>query len=555
MKKILLLLTAAFAVNAFGEISEPRLMFGEALSGISPDGNWVAGQIADGSVIIRNLATDERWIHLSDGGNKNYYVGHGLPVSNIGVVVGATNTYNAAYWENGRWKELPTPHPGWIRNAVSITADGGIICGGIGGAEMADDTESTMLLPALWYRQEDGSYSDPVMLPHPKEDLTGRPPQYITTFTMSADGKTVGGQLMDYYGGVCEPIVYRCDENGEWSYTLLGRDLLNPKNIEFPEWPGSLPDDILMPTQEWFMTQEQIDAFVNAFNDWNNIGEPPRYEDFMTEEQIEAYRKAMQEYLDIALPWSEKYEAFMALYRNYVRSGVSFGFNNGRISPDGRYFVMTASGLNNVGSYGGGSMPVVFDLITGEYTILRSDHSININYISEDYTLLGFTGAAKDVGTRKAYVYPQMQPGGIALEDYMKQINPDIYDWMEDHLLQDIIIGLGSETLYETELMFSTGIPTATPDLKYILTNNITWSWLDDPGEDYVSVLIPTQGTSKVNEVALEIDAVEYEVYDLNGRKVMTTRSKDETASLDKGIYLIKEKDKTGNWKTYKIAK
>lgn len=555
MKKILLLLTAVCAVNAFGEETEPRMWFGEAMSGISPDGNWIAGQIADGSVIIRNLSTGDEWLHFSDGGNRNYYVGHGLPVSNIGVVAGSTTTSNAAYWENGVWTVLPTPNPGTISNAVSITPDGGIICGGVGQAPMGGDTESTMMHPALWYRQENGRYSDPVVLPHPDLDLTGRAPQYITAIAISDDGKTVAGQLMDYFGGCCEPLIYQCDENGDWSYTLLGRELLNPTDIVFPEWPGGLDDEILMPTQEWYMTPEQIEAFVEAFNEWDNTGEPPRYEDFMTPEAIEEYQKAMREYLEILLPWQEKFNNFMDIYRQYLSRAASFGFNNGRLSPDGRYYVTTAGGVRPDGSSRSGRYPVIFDTSTGGYTILDSDRAVSVNYVASDYTILANMGGGGDTGTIKAYVFPQMQPGGMFLEDWIREINPELYDWMEGKLYQDVIVGIDANDMYQTELMMCTGIPVGTPDMKYILTNNFTSSWLDDPGQDFVSVLLPTLYTSKVNEVALDLETVEYEVYDLNGRKLMTTRSKDETDTLCKGIYLIREKDKTGNWKTNKIAK
>lgn len=564
MKKLLLFLSSAMALSGFAAVSEPQLWFGEAMSGISPDGNWIAGQIADGSVIIRNLSTDQYWVYYSDGGNRNYYVGHGVPVSDIGVIAGATTTSNAAYWENGQWTVLPTPNPGTVSNAVSITPDGGIICGGVGQAPMGGDTETTMMHPALWYRQENGKYSDPVVLPHPNLDLTGRAPQYITAIAISDDGKTVAGQIMDYFGGCCEPLIYQCDENGEWSYTLLGRDLLNPTNIEFPEWPGGLDDDILMPTQEWYMTPEQIEAFVEAFNAWDNTGEPPHYEDFMTPEVIEEYQKDMKEYLEIYLPWQEKFNTFMDIYRQYLARAASFGFNNGRLSPDGKYYVTTAGGVRPQGSSRNGTFPVIFDTETGEYTILNSNRTVSVNYVAADYTILANMGGGGDTGTIKAYVFPQMQPGGMLLEDWIEEINPDLFDWMEQKLYQDVIVGIDSNDVYVTELMFCTGIPTGTPDLKYILTNNYTSSWLDDPGQDFVSVLLPTglgasvggddeEDKNAVNEIFVGEEVVSYEVFDLTGRLVLSARSLGDLDAL-KGIYIVKASTSEGKALTSKVV-
>lgn len=558
MKKSLLFLSASIALASYAGTTEPQIWFGEAMSGISPDGNWIAGLIADGSVIIRELSTGDEWLYISDGGNRNYYVGHGLPVSNNGVVVGSTTTSNAAYWENGKWTVLPTPDPGLISNAVSITPDGGIICGGIGVAPMAADTESTMMFPALWFRQSNGKYGDPFVLPHPDLDITGRVPQYITAIAISEDGKTVAGQLMDYAGGACEPIIYTCSADGEWSYTLLGRDLLNPTGIKFPEWPGSLDDDILMPTQEWYMTPEQIEAFVEAFNEWDNTGTPPRYEDFMTPEAIEEYQKDMKEYLEILLPWQEKFNTFMDVYRQYLGRSASFGFNNGRLSPDGKYYVTTAGGVTPDGSSRNGRYPVIFDTTTGNYSVLNSNYAVNVNYVASDYTILGSrTDGGGDTGTIRAYIFPQMEPGGMFIEEWMKEKNPAVYDWMEQKLYQDVIVGVGTVTEYEIEPMFCTGIPVGTPDMKYILTNNFTSSWLDDPGQDYVSVLltteyIPSSGDNAVNEILAGKEYVSFEIYDLSGKLILTTGSMNGL-NIQEGIYIVKAHAADGETASYKI--
>lgn len=545
-----------FLSAAAADADEPQRIFGEALSGVSADGTWVAGQIEDGSVIIRNLATDEVWTYFAAGLN-NYYIGYGSPVSNIGVVAGATTTSNAAYWENGKWTLLPVPNRDFISNAVSVTPDGSIICGGVGMAGMGTDTESTMLFPALWYRQADGTYSDPLILPHPDRDLTGRAPQYISAIAISDDGKTVAGEITDYFGAVTEPLVYICDNEANWTCRRLGVEMLNPSGIVFPEWPGGLDDDILMPTQEWYMTPEQIQAFIDAFNDWDNTGDPPRYEDFMTPEQIAEYQEAMQEYLEVFLPWQEDYNNFMQVYMQYARQAASFARNGSRLSPDGKLFVT-----------GSGGRPVIFNLDNDEVTLLRSNQRTSVTCITADYSILAYVSAAgADIGTYKAYIYPQMAEGGMLLEDYIRELNPDLYDWMEEYLLQEVIIGLNADDSFATQEMLCTGIPVATPDLAMIVTNNSTASWLDTPTEDYVSVLLPMDysesGENAVEGIMAEGAWKGATVYSLEGNTVCVLEycaslpELTETLKamrLAHGVYVAKTKLADGTSKAFKIS-
>ena len=550
MKRHIAITTLCIALSAgayaASAVQDPTMIYGEALSGVSPDGQWVAGQITDGSVIIRNLATGEFWADFASGLN-NYYVGYGSPVSNIGVVAGSTTTSNAAYWEKGKWTLLPVPNRQYICNAVSITPDGSIICGGVGMAQVGADTESTMLFPALWYRQEDGTYGDPLILPHPELDLTGRAPQYISAIAVSDDGKTVAGEITDYFGARTEPIAYTCDANRNWTFRRLGTEMLNPNGIVFPEWPGGLDDDILMPTQEWYMTPEQIEAFVEAFNEWDNTGEPPRYEDFMTPEQIAEYRAALKEYYDIVAPWAEKYNEFMEVYMRYLNQGSSFGRNQIRLSPDGKICVTSSGGR-----------PVVFNLETGETTVLQTQRPTAITCVTADYSILAYISAkGADLGTYKAYIYPQMQEGGMALEDYLKGVSPDLYEWMESHLYQDVIVGLNADGTLATETMMCTGIPVATPDMGIIVTNNSTASWIDDPGEEYLSLVLPTGLNNTENNAVEEIvenkDCEGMSVYDLAGTLVATGKTLD-TDALAKGVYIVVKRYGDGTYSTSKIC-
>lgn len=570
MKKLLIPLCLLVSINSIGSILDaPKLIEGELIQNISPNGEWIASQVADGSVAITNLISGKFWVSESDHGDRNYYIGLGNAVSNNGTVVGSTTTSNAAYWENGEWNVLNTPNAGYISNATSITPDGNIICGGVGVAPFSADTETPMLYPALWYRQPDNTFGEPFILPHPELDLTSRAPQYITAISISEDGKTVGGQIMDYTGACVEPIVYQCNDKGNWSFTRLGEGLINPNNIEFPEWPGALDDNILLPSQEWFMTEEQIESFVDAFNDWDNTGQPPRYEDFMTSGQIEEYQKALKEYYNILNEWSVKFEYFMDVYRQYLREGSSFYFNNGFISTDGKYYVSTANcSLEGVV----GVYPIIFNLADYSYKILETNYPVVVSYLSADYTILSYIPGGSDIGTYKAVIFPQMYPGGILLEDYVQEKNTSLYNWMIETLTHDVITGPGINTVYSTEEMVCTGIPTATPNLEIIATGNSTYSWNDYfGGEEFVSILLPMKYMedtgvdvissdneipfiiNKENEIEVTRFLCSMNIYELSGRKVFskTNINGKVCTKLPLGIYIIKVID--ANSKIYSL--
>lgn len=581
MKKFLLTLavaTATMAVNA-NDIA-PIAFEGEALSSVSPSGQWVCGQIADGSVVIHNLETGEVWPYLSDGITLNYYVGLGNAVSNTGVVIGATKTDNACYWENGKWYELRVPNPQFISNTGSITPDGNVICGGVGRANFGIDADDLMLAPAVWYRQDNGTYGNAVLLPHPDLDYTGRVPQYITAICISDDGKTVAGQIRDFTGYMHEPIVYQCDDEGNWTYKLLARELLNPNNVQFPEWPGELPDDVLMPSQEWYMTPEQIAAFVEANNKWYEDGMPdgkmPTYEQFMTPEQIAEYRAAMKEFQEIYIPWQANFDNFMEAYMEYAGTGTSFLFNNVRMSPDGKYYVSTADYLldpSRPASSRYNVSPIVIEIETDDVTYLNPRGTLYVNGVTSDYTVYANSPGGGDTGTYQTYVYPQMSTNPVSLYDYVYDLNPVMGEWMEDNMLHDVIMGLNSSGGFITEEMLCTGVGVATPDQKYILTNNTTYSWFDyNGGAEFMSYLFSPDYLAGVEEIGA---AAEYslkaigggmlkvtgsfatvEVYGLAGEKVFSVANPGDAINtgLGNGIYVVRGVDAEGQVHTLKTV-
>lgn len=553
----LITLVAALSITAMGR--EPVMYEDVALSSVSPNGIWAAGQVSEGMIAILNMETGKQWRYSSNGGSINYFLGIGNVISNDGTVIGATRTDDAAYWKDGKWTTLQVPHPEFVNNTGSITPDGSVICGGIGLATMASDADDVMLGPAVWYRQDDGSYGMAVPLPHPMTDFTGRLPQYVTAIAISDDGKTVGGKIVDYTGYVSQPIIYTCDDNGEWTYTVFGEDLINPRNTQFPEWPGDLDEDILMPTPEWYMTPEQLEAFMEAFEEWDNTGTPPLYQDFMTPEQIAEYNAAMKEYIAIVGPWQEKFNAFMDVYYSIIRNSSTFAYNNERISPDGKYYLTTVQMRGSSSAGRSGSMPLLYDIKAGTYETFPSSLHLTTSGITADYSILAYTPASgMDTGTRKGYIFPKMAAEPISIYDYLSANNPDLGVWMTDNMTHEIALGLDDNYELVTEVMLSTGIPIATPDLSLVITYNSTLSWWDYFGPELISFVMPGTSSDGVKRVTpgsgLRVEllpdgtllasgpASTVDVYDITGRRVLHLDNPSESTATDlpAGIYIIR---------------
>lgn len=566
MKKTLLTISLFCTAAAFAQ--QPTVWEDEIFTAISPNGVWVAGDYM-GDLMVRNLETGKIWNYKSTSDARFYYgTSLSTSLSNDGVLIGTTNADNAAYWKDGVWKALKTPYPEFISNTGGITPDGSVICGGIGFNAFGYDSDRVMLSPAVWYRQEDGSYGDPVPLPHPERDFTGRHPQYVTAVAISSDGKTVAGQIRDYTGFVQQPIVYHCDENGEWSYKMLAEELINPYGMEFPRFPGELADDLSLPSQEQFMSPEQIEEYTEAFLKWveDYEGPEPQYEEFMTPEQIAAYQEALEAFMVIYEPWAKAYEEFMGLYYDCIFDGCSFYFNNARLSPDGKYYMSTGTMREEPMSptnFNEREYILLIDTETGEYQRFstRQRRSIIASSITEDYSIF-FTvlPPGEDSGTRQGYVFPQMSEEAMPLLDYVYSFNPELGDWMEEYMTHEVITGLGTTSIYTTEDMVCTGTPVPTPDLSTILTYNTTFSWMDYDmgGNGMISFVLPTGLDTGVETVETEVDSLlkvlaggvislegdfeSMDIYDLAGNNVRKYSEPNGTVDtgLSSGIYIIR---------------
>ena len=473
MKKQLLL--AALLLSAGSTFAiEPQVVDDFFSVSLSPNGEWWIGQLDESSIEIRNLVTGQSYVCTGD---NEYGLGPGNVVSNNGIVIGILNYNDPAYWENGKWTLLPVVREGNTSVANGILADGSIICGNVGMTDISIDAQEIMAIPALWYRQSDGTYGEPVILPYPTLDFTGRIPQYVTAVDMTADGKTVIGQVVDYSGIFCYPIIYTCNAAGQWTYELLHPELINPSEIEFPEYPGEFeltcsqedfmsPEelaaynqaldnywsfDIPYPEPEQFMSDEEYDKYMAAleqyYETWENY---PDYLDYMTETELAIYEKALEEYYEQVAAnkypeyadymteeelaqyaaakeiydaaydeWYEKYSAFENALYACMDEGYIFLMNNTRISGDGKYMISTRSAtiLNDDPMawmpFKDVYYPVCFNLEDGTYQQYTEAENIVISCITDDYSILGSFMDPDYLLPRRAYIIPQLDGDNV----------------------------------------------------------------------------------------------------------------------------------------------
>lgn len=372
MKKSLLLIAGSLVAASAFATNDPVVYVDQMIQKMSSDANWLVDDSGAGSLVIIDRANDKKYEYIAeeDGGAEYYSISIGNCISNNGIVLASITPgmMDASYWQNGEWHSLPLKEEDTGMCAANgITADGTRICGNVGQTEFSIDASSIMALPAVWTMGADGKFGDYTPLPHPELDFTGRVPQYITAVVISDDGKTIIGQIRDYTGSCCQPIVYTEDADGKWSYTLLLNDLFNPDGTEWPVWPGDdapyimdymtaaekaaydeamerynaayeeyqankpMPEDYLSaeekaewqeavdnwdPTQSYFppsatefMTEEEYAKYEADLDAWYAEAQAPNIIYYMTEEEIAAYNQACEDYTGGPFP---KYEDFIS---------------------------------------------------------------------------------------------------------------------------------------------------------------------------------------------------------------------------------------------------
>lgn len=553
MKRLLpifLALSASAAMAIDKPTSESMTFTDETLSSISPNGEWVAGGMGDEfTVIIRNLTTGKKWTYSEFNGETGmgtqYTVGLGKCVSNNGIVVGEVDDM-PAYWEDGAWHDLSTKVGQTVyRGAMqvgSITPDGSIIVGAIGnsgGLTQGFEEDVMYTAPCLWQRNADGSgYGDPVMLPHPERDITNAIPQYFTALAISDDGKTIGALMTCNYGFPHVPYSYTQDADGEWQYTMMGEDLINPEHRVFPKYSGEY-NGPNRPNWEEYMTQAEMEQYFAAGDAYVRYLESQGYNEyeielllwgyaanFMTEPRKGEFEALWDEYYTAYVEWWEAYSQYETILSQVITEGMGFIFNNMCISPDGKYIYATGTVYelvrpgNPENAFDQHCMPVAFEVGTDNYTVFSQKNDIRVASVTNDYSVLGKPNLGDGYLDTLAYIFPQGDTECVDLLSYFEEKgNIEVVDWIEENMIHYAQIG---ETTFDD--VYSMGIPMATPDMSVIVFQTTSFYW--EPMEDYLWVSYVLYTGEDVRSPESAVDTLETpnegkpEYYNLQGVRV-----------------------------------
>lgn len=602
MKKILLFGIAAIgfftAASAAGVTSQTIPSF--YATGISDNGQWIAGQSDEGGVIIvKDLVNDKVYVtgSLSLQGT-GYVAAAGKMIANDGTAIALYDGL-PYYWTPSGDKGVWTPLPGKAVDGSafigSITPDGSIIVGGMGETGLSLDGHQ-MNYPCIWYRNEDGTYGDPVGLPFPNKDPFGENPQYLHCVSVSDDGKTIGANMTVGSGIYDLPFLYRQNENGEWTYTDLGTSLLNPESREMLRFPNDL--NMSQPDAWQYLNDEQGAAFWAAFYDWaaqepqasmdgpeQTIAQAYFMAEFMDPKDAEKFLADLNRYKDAFDKYNEELKKYYE-FREYLRTeGVNFLMNNSRISPDGKYIYFT--GMKTVvvdptmgeEGYFQSHTPVRFDIETGESLIYDWDHNLILVSVAEDYSVLCRIVGDDDYWPTEGWIYPEGKTEGLTIPEWVKQNgSSQAYTWMEENMYQEVIMGVTDTGAFQIDDIFTVGLPFCTPDLSLILCGNSTMYWNNNYADMYsfVSYVVDTgyqiedSGVENITGELTEESLTVYpggvialngsfdslEVYDISGALVYTASNPFGSVStgLAKGIYVIKGATASGKTITRKAV-
>lgn len=589
MKKTLLLSAAVLMASTpmFAEFSVQQLDNAPFMS-ISANGKYSIFTI-DGIMLgVVNLEDMSGDIYMDERGSdyyqNEYFPGYGTCVANDGSAVGnavlyeptSETTYsqtdNAVVYKNGELTVLPSPRPDLFNSAHAITPDGSVICGNVGNDNFGLDSKKIMMVPAVWYRNADGGYDDPIVLPHPETDFLGGVPQYVTANAISADGNTVAGTITATSGFWVYPIVYKRDASGKWSYSLPSLNLFyTHPEVQVPENPGEYPDMKDYISEEG---QADYDAALAEWqaaggNDWSTY---PALEDFMTDEEKAAYQAACTKYMADKAAYDEAVDAATA-------GSITLTFNNVVLSPDGKQFSSTYEPDSGFGSLKPGKLSpkhspfmkkgtregettdytvstvFVFNLDDDTYKTYSCENGVNVTCAANNGILVGYSS---DIYTPIAYV---MDPAkGVApMQEYYKESCPAMSTWINEnmnYLIETMDWDTG-ETITEEKLI--SGIPFCTPDMQTVTTyafNSFDLS-SDSYYFGYVFQGLPEVKPSGVKDVLakgsllkvqrggiINVDGNAYiEVFTTEGSKVFSGNASGSISTgLRSGVYVVRAK-------------
>lgn len=556
---------AALAAMAAPSKIHSDLFQGECIHSFSSNGEWMVSELeAERSLLIRNLVTGQIWTYFSDGMDNgiDYTLCMTRDVSDDGTVIAEVQNV-PSYWKNGKWTKLNGAEGAMAAIIGAITPDGSVIVGSV------SSSTSRVTYPCVWYRQEDGTYGDIQFLPSPARNSVENGAQYVNANAISDDGKTIAVCYRSGSGFNNIPYVYMQDENGKWTSKPLGDTLIQEAYKDLPKSPGGYRGPSA-PNFEAYMTPEEIEEFYKASDDWVNeqyangisedeilVGGYLLAAEFMSEENRRKYEPLAQAFANAYLPWAKAMAEYNAQLDAVAEKMISFEFNNVFISPDGKYVYATAykSKMEDPTNPEYGMVdyhaPVRFDVATGEATLYPFEYDMMITCITEDYSILGWDFDRDLYLYRPAYIIPGGTTEVIEIPEYFNDMgNAYAYEWFEENLYQEVLIGFTQTGAYMWDDKWCVGKPVATPDMSLwgFGVSTLYWSappemtatlstYLLNPEEDKLADDGPEHAA--IEEIEAIQSAQEYKVVNLQGITILETSDYEKVKALPWGLYIV----------------
>lgn len=531
---------------------------------VSPDGSFTSGEALGAEASwARDNSTGEFYIfpnstcgdgnnitkkHIIVGTNKTYMKGTFLLPENGGssFLIPSLQKYGESYVHGINWDG--TRLVGFMSNGADVNVD-----------ETNPDNHKMSYVPFYCdVNPETLDVSEPIFLPAPPKDFFGMTPQYCTAFWISDDAKTILGQVIDNSGFFIYPVVYKQSGDGTWSYSLPSEKLFNPNGLPIPKYPVPAiaqpqPENYIGNPEFKALFLEMWDAYISGESDINPylLLDPAEAgpDALMTQEEWQDYQEALiiyesyyySEYEELVNKYYEDYSRFIAQSTNFFQSSMAMNREGTLIGQTKE--VTRFSGITPV-TY---KNPVIFNLTDDSYKIYGGEYDeLEITQILPDGTLLGVTTkpsqSTPDITPQHSYICPPGHSDFITIEDYLKDSNPEYYQWYQDYLNHDVPIGTDEFGKIIYIDLTVTGLVSASDDLSFIAGAVDGWSWDLNSG-NYFTYLFDNVKKSEagIEDLRQDEDGL-IKVFNLQGIKVLESKQIDAVKSLPAGIYVINGK-------------
>lgn len=501
-RKFTTLLLALSAVAFSGVAEEPEVIFTGTpwgTLGISGNGRYFVGSRQYEESYRFDVVERRLFLAKTSGEYDDMCFSD---VSDNGMIVGKSSDMLPGIFntETESWEHLPLPYTGITEGyANEVTPDGKTIVGFIMGN--ADPAKPYVVYPCVWRLQEDGTY-EYEELPNPETDFLGTATQFVSTRTISADGNTVVGVMVEKKGQFYQPIIYRYNGT-EWNYELPFVDLtFNGGPEAYAEWMAKEPD-----MNDYIDAQPGDPDYTDQINEFQEVYAKWQYE-FWT-----AYRTGFEvTSVPVVMSTNGKWLAPMATETTWSWQEGDFNVN-------------VASKI---------SYPTLYNLETGELTKLENITSGFYTYgVSNEGDMISCDGV-------DFFIKPAKYDDKIEISEWLK----NEYDF-------DLMSKLPSNTEYidcctlASDMTLLVGQYRSVTEDGNLDTKEVFCVKL--PG--FMNSIMQTLNTPEIgsitlagNELRFSGDACNICIYDMAGRQIAAEKGSVKTLDVNQlgsGVYVV----------------